>query len=80
MSNLLGVFQINYYLDEDNLWALSIKELRRALNEARSRCKPKLLCVINPGNPTGLSLTFSLRIVALVEWYIARAVSSLLAL
>jgi alanine transaminase len=41
-------------LDEDNGWALDIKELKRSVDEARDHCDPKLLCVINPGNPTGL--------------------------
>ncbi|XP_063777164.1 alanine aminotransferase 2-like [Pseudophryne corroboree] len=49
----LGAVQVNYYLDEDNCWALDIKALRRALEEARTHCNPKVLCIINPGNPTG---------------------------
>ncbi|XP_068200116.1 alanine aminotransferase 2-like [Antennarius striatus] len=49
----LAAVQINYYLDEDNCWSLDIKELRRALSEARKHCNPRVLCIINPGNPTG---------------------------
>ncbi|XP_060538159.1 alanine aminotransferase 1 isoform X1 [Pantherophis guttatus] len=49
----LNAQQINYYLDEDNCWALNIEELRRALGQAQRRCQPRVLCVINPGNPTG---------------------------
>uniref|UniRef100_A0A8C6XMY3 Alanine aminotransferase 1 n=1 Tax=Naja naja TaxID=35670 RepID=A0A8C6XMY3_NAJNA len=49
----LDAQQINYYLDEDNCWALNIEELQRALGQARTRCQPRVLCVINPGNPTG---------------------------
>uniref|UniRef100_A0A669D4Y4 alanine transaminase n=2 Tax=Oreochromis niloticus TaxID=8128 RepID=A0A669D4Y4_ORENI len=49
----LGAVQINYYLDEDNCWSLNITELRRALNAAREHCNPRVLCIINPGNPTG---------------------------
>ncbi|XP_042906500.1 alanine aminotransferase 2 isoform X1 [Parasteatoda tepidariorum] len=52
-----GMHMINYYLDEDNAWALSIKELKRALDEARKECDPRALVVINPGNPTGSVLT-----------------------
>ncbi|XP_072911372.1 alanine aminotransferase 2-like isoform X2 [Hemitrygon akajei] len=52
ISDLAGV-QVNYYLDEENCWALNIGELRRALHEARQHCTPKVLCTINPGNPTG---------------------------
>ncbi|XP_072364029.1 alanine aminotransferase 2-like isoform X2 [Scyliorhinus torazame] len=49
----LDAVQVNYYLDEENFWALNIEELRRALTEARTHCNPKVLCAINPGNPTG---------------------------
>ncbi|XP_078542245.1 alanine aminotransferase 2-like [Lissotriton helveticus] len=49
----LDAVQVNYYLDEENCWALNIAELRKALNEARKHCDPKVLCIINPGNPTG---------------------------
>ncbi|XP_060694088.1 alanine aminotransferase 2 [Hemiscyllium ocellatum] len=49
----LGAVQINYYLDEENGWALDKNELKRNLNAAREYCNPKVLCVINPGNPTG---------------------------
>ncbi|XP_054717236.1 alanine aminotransferase 2-like [Uloborus diversus] len=52
-----GMRHINYYLDEDNAWALNIKELKRALNEAKKDCFPRALVVINPGNPTGAVLT-----------------------
>ncbi|XP_029448108.1 alanine aminotransferase 1 isoform X2 [Rhinatrema bivittatum] len=49
----LNAVQVNYYLDEENCWALDIKELRDSLYEARKHCNPKVLCIINPGNPTG---------------------------
>ncbi|KAM9839227.1 alanine aminotransferase 2-like isoform 1-T1 [Aulostomus maculatus] len=49
----LGAVQINYYLDEDKCWGLDVAELRRALNAARQHCSPRVLCIINPGNPTG---------------------------
>lgn len=49
----LNAVQVNYYLDEENCWALDINELRRSLTEARKHCDPKVLCIINPGNPTG---------------------------
>ncbi|XP_041424171.1 alanine aminotransferase 2-like isoform X3 [Xenopus laevis] len=49
----LDAVQVNYYLDEENCWALDIDELRRSLMEARKHCDPKVLCIINPGNPTG---------------------------
>ncbi|KFP35282.1 Alanine aminotransferase 2, partial [Chlamydotis macqueenii] len=49
----LDAIQVNYYLDEENCWALDVNELRRSLNEAKAYCNPKVLCIINPGNPTG---------------------------
>lgn len=49
----LAAVQVNYYLDEDNAWALDVSELRRSLAEGRKCCYPRVLCVINPGNPTG---------------------------
>ena len=45
--------QVSYYLNEDDGWSLGVDELRRAVKEARTQCEPKVLCVINPGNPTG---------------------------
>lgn len=51
----LGAVQVNYYLNEDNCWSLDIAELKRAVTEARQHCNPRVLCIINPGNPTGKS-------------------------
>ncbi len=48
-----GAYQIDYYLDEDNNWALDIDELERALNESKDHCVPRGIVIINPGNPTG---------------------------
>lgn len=55
LKKMDGIFilQIDYYLDEDKSWALSLKELKRAIAEAKKVCKPRALVVINPGNPTG---------------------------
>lgn len=49
----LEAVQINYYLDEANCWALDIEELQRAYQAAKQHCQPRVLCIINPGNPTG---------------------------
>ncbi|KAM9167086.1 alanine aminotransferase 1 isoform 1-T1 [Mergus octosetaceus] len=49
----LGAVQLGYLLAEERAWALDIAELRRVLGEGRRRCRPRALCVINPGNPTG---------------------------
>lgn len=48
---------IPYYLDEDNKWGLDILELQRSLKSAREICDPRVLVIINPGNPTGQVLT-----------------------
>ncbi|XP_062537364.1 alanine aminotransferase 1-like [Armigeres subalbatus] len=45
--------QVGYYLDEANKWGLDISELERSLKEAKKTCAPRILVVINPGNPTG---------------------------
>ncbi|GFO41109.1 alanine aminotransferase 2 [Plakobranchus ocellatus] len=50
-------YAINYYLDESANWSLSLDELKRAITEAKPHCKPRAICVINPGNPTGQVLT-----------------------
>ncbi|KAL0966260.1 hypothetical protein UPYG_G00293080 [Umbra pygmaea] len=49
----LAAVQVNYYLNEEKCWSLDLCELERSLEEARKYCNPKVLCVINPGNPTG---------------------------
>lgn len=38
-----NAYPISYYLDEANAWSLHASELRRALNEARKHCIPRLL-------------------------------------
>lgn len=49
--------QVEYYLDEEHKWGLDIKELDRSIQEARKTCNPRVIVVINPGNPTGQVLT-----------------------
>ncbi|XP_046969031.1 alanine aminotransferase 2-like isoform X2 [Vanessa cardui] len=49
----LGLRQANYYLDEENSWALMIQELERCWREASVDSHVRALVVINPGNPTG---------------------------
>uniref|UniRef100_A0A914UHY2 alanine transaminase n=1 Tax=Plectus sambesii TaxID=2011161 RepID=A0A914UHY2_9BILA len=49
--------QVGYYLNEDKNWALDKSELERSFKEAQSICDPKVICVINPGNPTGQVLS-----------------------
>jgi alanine transaminase len=52
-----GIYQAGYFLDEAREWALDIKELERSLAEARSKSNPRIIVIINPGNPTGQVLT-----------------------
>lgn len=49
----------NYYLDEETNWSLKLDELERAHAEATEKCAPRVLCIINPGNPTGNVLSRS---------------------
>ncbi|XP_068566780.1 alanine aminotransferase 2 [Cebidichthys violaceus] len=49
----LEAVRVDYYLDEDNCWALDVEELQRAYLTAKQQCQPRVLCIINPGNPTG---------------------------
>lgn len=41
-------------MNEDKNWSLEINELERAVNEAKEKCNPRILVIINPGNPTGV--------------------------
>ncbi|VDN99590.1 unnamed protein product [Rodentolepis nana] len=50
-------YQIGYYLEEETGWSLSEVELEKRLEEAKGHCTPRVLVVINPGNPTGQVLT-----------------------
>ncbi|XKL63386.1 hypothetical protein PGB90_005750 [Kerria lacca] len=52
-----NMVQIGYYLNESRNWSLEIEELERAINEAKKTCFPRILVIINPGNPTGQVLT-----------------------
>ncbi|XP_072458852.1 alanine aminotransferase 1-like isoform X3 [Notamacropus eugenii] len=52
-----SAIMINYYLDEEHHWALDVAELQEALDQAKAHCQPRVLCVINPGNPTGQVLS-----------------------
>lgn len=48
------LFQVPYFLDEETGWGLEVDELKKQLEEARSKgITVRALVVINPGNPTG---------------------------
>ena len=40
-------------LDEDHNWAIDIAGLKVSLEESKEHCDPRIMVVINPGNPTG---------------------------
>jgi aspartate/methionine/tyrosine aminotransferase len=55
---LYGGHQIGYYLDEKSGWSLERKMLEEAYLTAQGKgLRPKAICVINPGNPTGSVLS-----------------------
>ncbi|XP_040583627.1 alanine aminotransferase 1 isoform X2 [Lepeophtheirus salmonis] len=45
--------QIGYYLNEAKNWTLDVSELERSITDARKKCNPRAIVIINPGNPTG---------------------------
>jgi aspartate/methionine/tyrosine aminotransferase len=54
---LYGGAAIGYHLDEANGWKLSREILDRAIEGARGQgVRPRAICVINPGNPSGAVL------------------------
>nr|CDQ06921.1 Bm11185 [Brugia malayi] len=52
-----GLGMVGYYLDESNNWALNIDELEHAYKKSLNEFNTRVLCVINPGNPTGQVLS-----------------------
>jgi bifunctional pyridoxal-dependent enzyme with beta-cystathionase and maltose regulon repressor activities len=54
-------------MDEANNWGLDIKELKRAIDESRSKCNPRAIVIINPGNPTGSINSFYSSFLCIVE-------------
>ncbi|WP_242341062.1 MULTISPECIES: aminotransferase class I/II-fold pyridoxal phosphate-dependent enzyme [Anaeromyxobacter] len=54
---LYGGAAVPYTLDEAAQWGLSLADLERSYEQARARgIRPRAICVINPGNPTGAVL------------------------
>ena len=52
-------FQVPYFLDEETGWGLEVDELKKQLEEARSKgITVRALVVINPGNPTGQVIVY----------------------
>ncbi|XP_035208107.1 alanine aminotransferase 2-like isoform X3 [Stegodyphus dumicola] len=53
LLNEFGMVEIDYFLEEDQEWSISLNELSSALEAASRYCIPRAILVINPGNPTG---------------------------
>ncbi|KAL7673418.1 hypothetical protein ACOME3_008277 [Neoechinorhynchus agilis] len=48
-----GAEQVHYILDEDRDWGLNVDDIQKAYDAARDKCQPRVIVIINPGNPTG---------------------------
>lgn len=46
-------------MNEDKGWSVDIEEVQRAFDSAPNDCKPRIMVVINPGNPTGMTCVFA---------------------
>lgn len=56
--SVLNARCVPYYLDESHAWGTDMGEIKSALKKARSEgTDVKAIVVINPGNPTGASLS-----------------------
>jgi len=55
---LLGGQAVGYYLNEETGWSVTVDELERAVSEFRQKGgTPRMIAIINPGNPTGQVLS-----------------------
>lgn len=56
--SLLNAHCVPYHLEEDKAWGTDVKAIRQSLIEAKSAgINVRAIVVINPGNPTGASLS-----------------------
>ncbi|KAI8065434.1 pyridoxal phosphate-dependent transferase [Gongronella butleri] len=56
--SFIGATPVPYYLDEENGWALDVKQLKGNVYKAREDgVDVRALVIINPGNPTGQCLS-----------------------
>lgn len=55
---VLNATCVPYYLEESKSWGTNVEEIKQALSKARSEgTDVRAIAVINPGNPTGASLS-----------------------
>lgn len=55
-----GGTQVNYYLNEEDNWAIDMESAEKSYNEAVSKgIIVKAFVAINPGNPTGQVMTLA---------------------
>lgn len=52
-----GLGQVGYYLSESSNWSMDEAELERSFNDHCKEYDIRVLCIINPGNPTGQALS-----------------------
>ena len=58
--SILNARCVPYYLDESKAWGTDVHEIRNAIQKARSEgTDVRSIVIINPGNPTGASLSVS---------------------
>ena len=55
---MLNATSVPYYLDEHNHWGTSLDTIKEAYTTAKNNgTDVRAIVIINPGNPTGASLT-----------------------
>jgi alanine transaminase len=58
---MCGGHKVGYFLDEHANWSLHAKELERSIADAAQKgVSVRAICVINPGNPTGMDHSIEL--------------------
>jgi len=56
--DMYGGKPVYYYLDESNEWSIDGPTIHKAIEDAKKKnIDVRVLCVINPGNPTGQCLS-----------------------
>lgn len=70
-----GAYQIEYFLDEENNWALNIDELERSINASKDHCVPRGIVIINPGNPTGKKNSTNFELLYLIVFLLGQVLS-----